>query len=43
MERTIPQQVQEIRELHGTVGHLANLLETRAAHDEALWQGMMKC
>jgi len=41
MERTIPQQAQELTQLHRTVGHLANLWEAWAACDEAQWQGMM--
>ena len=41
MERTIRQQAQELMQLHRTVGHLANLLEARAAREEAQWQGMM--
>jgi hypothetical protein len=41
MERTIRQQAQELTQLHQTVGHLANLLEARAAHKEAQWQGIM--
>jgi len=41
MESTIRQQAQELMQLHRTVGHLANLLEARAACEEAQWQGMM--
>jgi len=28
-------------QLHRTVGHLANLVEARAAREEAQWQAMM--
>jgi len=35
MERTIRQQAQELTQLHQTVGHLANLVEARAAREEA--------
>jgi hypothetical protein len=34
MERTIRQQAQELMQPHGTVGHLANLVEARAAREE---------
>jgi len=35
MERTIRHQAQELTQLHQTVGHLANLVEARAAREEA--------
>jgi len=35
MERTIQQQAQEPMQMHRTVGHLANLVEARAAREEA--------
>jgi len=41
MERTIRQQAQELPQLHRTVGHLGNLLEARAAREEAQRQVMM--
>jgi hypothetical protein len=41
MERMMGQQAQELTQLHRTVGHLANLLETQAAREEAQWLGMM--
>jgi hypothetical protein len=34
-DRTIRQQAQELTQLHRTVGHLLNLVEPRAAHEEA--------
>ena len=41
MERTIPQQAQEMTQLHQTVGHLEWLVEARAAHEDAQRLGMM--
>jgi len=41
MERTIRQQAKELTQLHRTVGHLANVLESRAPRKEAQWLGMM--
>jgi hypothetical protein len=41
MERTIRQQAQELTQLHRTVGHLANLVEARAAREEAQRLAMM--
>jgi len=41
MERTIRQQAQELTQLHQTVGHLANLVEARAAREEARRLAMM--
>jgi len=41
MERMIPQQAEELMQLHRTVAHLANLWEVWAAREEAQWQGMM--
>jgi len=35
MEMTIRQQAQELMQVHRTVGHLANLVEGRAAREEA--------
>ena len=35
MERTIRQQAQELTQLHRTVGQLANLVEARAAREQA--------
>jgi hypothetical protein len=37
MERTMRQQAQELTQLHRTVGHLTNMLEAQAAHEEAQW------
>jgi hypothetical protein len=41
MVRTIRQQAQELTKLHRTVGHLANLVEARAAHEVAQRLSMM--
>ena len=41
MERTIRQQPQELTQLHRTVGHLANLVDARAAREEAQRLAMM--
>jgi len=41
MERTIRQQAHELTQLHRTVGHLANLVEARAARKEAQRLAMM--
>jgi hypothetical protein len=41
IEKTIQQQAHELMQLHRTVGHLANLLDPWAAHEQAQWQGMM--
>jgi len=41
MERTIRMQAQELTQLHRTVGHLANLVEPRAAREEAQRLPMM--
>jgi len=41
MERTLRQQGQELTQLRETVGHLANLVEARAAREEAQWLAMM--
>jgi hypothetical protein len=41
MERTTREQAQELTQLHRTVGHLANLVEARAACEEAQWLPMM--
>jgi hypothetical protein len=41
MERTIRQQAQELTQLHRTVGHLTNLVDARAAHEEAQRLAMM--
>jgi hypothetical protein len=41
MEKTMRQQAHELPQLHQTIGHLANLLEARAAREEAQWLGMM--
>jgi len=41
MERRMRQQAQELTQLHRTVGHLTNLLDTQAACEEAQWRGMM--
>jgi len=41
MERTIRQQAQELTQLHRTVGHPANLVEARAACEEAQRLAMM--
>jgi len=41
MERTIPQQAQELTQLHRWVGHLTNLVEARAARKKAQWLAMM--
>jgi hypothetical protein len=41
MERTTRQQAQELTQLHGTFGHLTNLLEAQAAREEKQWRGMM--
>jgi len=40
-ERTIEQQAQELTQLNRMVGHLVNLWEVRAAHEEEQWQGTM--
>jgi len=40
MERTLQQQAQELTQLPRTVGHLTNLLQVEAAHEEAQWLGM---
>jgi len=40
MQRTMRQQGQELTQLHRTVGHLTNLSQARAAHEEAQWSGM---
>jgi len=42
MERTMPQQVPELTQLHRTVGHLTHLVEAQAAHEEVHWVGKMK-
>jgi len=41
IERTMPQQAKKRMKLHRTVGRLANLLEARAAREEAQWLGTM--
>jgi len=41
MERTIRQQAKDLTQLHRTVGHLANLVEARAACEEAQWLAIM--
>jgi len=41
MERTIPHQAQELTQLHLTVRHLANLMDARAAYEEAQRWAMM--
>jgi hypothetical protein len=41
MQRTIQQQAQDLTQLHRTVGHLANQVEARAAHEEAQQLAMM--
>jgi len=41
MEKMIRQQAQEMTQLHQTLGHLANLVESQAAHQEARWLGIM--
>jgi hypothetical protein len=43
MVRTIRQQAQELMQLPRTVGHLANLVEARAAHEEAQQLAIMTC
>jgi len=40
MERTMPQQGQELTQLHGTVQHLTNLVPAQAACKEVQWLGM---
>ena len=40
-ERSMPQQAQELTQLHQTVGHLTNLLEAQAAREKAQWRGMI--
>jgi hypothetical protein len=41
MERTMRQQVQELTQLHRTIGHLMNLVQVQAAREESQWLGMM--
>jgi len=41
LKRTIEQQAQELTQLHRTVGHLASLVEVRAAREEAQRLAMM--
>jgi len=41
MERTIRWQAQALTQLHRNVGHLVDLLEAQAAHEQAQWLGMM--
>ena len=41
IQGTIRQQAQELTQLHQTVGHLASLVETRAAREEAQRLAMM--
>jgi len=41
IERRMQQQEQELTQLHQTIGHLTNLVEAQAAHDEAQWLAMM--
>jgi len=42
MQRKMRQQAQELTQLHRTVGHLRNLVQARAAHEEAQWSGMRR-
>jgi len=41
MERMMRQQEQERIQLHRTVGHLTNMLESQAAHKQEHWRGMI--
>jgi hypothetical protein len=43
MESTMRQQVQELTQLHPTVGHQTNLVQAQAAREEAQWLGMRTC